>query len=123
MILSEQGTGGKPNLALQKLSELGIQLDKISDLNVVLDYLNLLSQRFALLYIGYQDQLVLPEDRLLNNQMRAKYLLERDYDELSFTNYVLMSVQEQKKKFEDISAIENLSDEKRSKDQVNLNKQ
>lgn len=37
----------------------------------------------------YKDKLIFPEDKLLKISQSAKYIKERDYDDLGFANYVL----------------------------------
>lgn len=57
----------------------------------MVNYLNNLTEVMCVLNFAYKDKLIFPEDRLLEAQNRAKYIKERDYDDLSFSNYVLTS--------------------------------
>lgn len=70
------------------------------------NYLNNLTSAFASLYSGYKEQLIFSEDKALELTNRVKFIKEREYDELSFTNYALIAY-EQKQKF--IEGLANLN--------------
>ncbi len=60
----------------------------------MITYLNEITEKMCLLYYTYKDNLIFSEDKLLEVTNRAKFVKERDYDDLSFPNYVLTAFSE-----------------------------
>ncbi|KAL4497195.1 hypothetical protein ABPG72_019515 [Tetrahymena utriculariae] len=97
---------------IQILKDYGLEVNSTEELEELTNYLNNLTSTFASLYVGYKNHLIFSEDKALELQNRAKFVKEREQDELSFSNYAIMAYEQKEKFIEQLSALGSQLDEK-----------
>eukprot|EP00825_Cyclidium_porcatum_P047521 TRINITY_DN7742_c0_g1_i2.p1 TRINITY_DN7742_c0_g1~~TRINITY_DN7742_c0_g1_i2.p1 ORF type:complete len:720 (-),score=138.70 TRINITY_DN7742_c0_g1_i2:35-2194(-) len=65
------------------------QFNKFEDISKFTSFLDTLTQVLAILYYSYRNKLLFPEDKLMDRYTKTQLMKERDYNEISFLNYVV----------------------------------
>ena len=81
-----------------QFAELGMNVNSIEDAQYVIDLLNTMTEKFAFLHFTFQDKIIFEEDLMLKQHLKAKFMMERDYDKLSLANYIIQCYQENQNK-------------------------